>query len=293
MSILEELKLQYKIGGVVSKLIYWNVGLFAIPYILLSVLTLFNVPVDFMKYVSLSTNPSDLLWKPWSLITYSFFHSGFLHLFFNMVVLNFSSRLFLTYFNPKQFLSLYFMGSIFAGLIYILSYYLFPLLSGLNSGLIGASGAIMSVLFATAAYAPQMEVRLMLLGSVKIWYIAGALVLIDLVQMTQENTGGHLAHLAGALFGVVYIKQLQNGRDIARWFTKILDVLSNFLGSRKSTPFKKIHKNHSTEMPKRESKIVRKDKTQQQIDEILDKISQSGYDSLTKEEKDFLFRAGK
>jgi len=293
MNILEDLKLQYKIGGITNKLIYWNVGLFAIPYVFFALLALFSIHIDFLNFISLSSNPSDLIWKPWSIITYAFFHSGFMHLFFNMLVLNFASRLYLTYFSPKQLLSLYFSGIIFAGIIYILSYLLLPPLANINTGLIGASGAIMAVLFAAVTYSPLMEVRLMLIGTLKLWHIALFLVAADLIQLPMENTGGHLAHLGGALFGYLYIKQLQKGTDIALWFTKLMDGLTNLFRKRNTTPFVKVHKNFRTEMPKRESRIVPKDKTQQQIDDILDKISQSGYDSLTKEEKDFLFRAGK
>jgi membrane associated rhomboid family serine protease len=294
MNILEDLKLQYKVGGITNKLIYWNVGLFVIPYVLFSLLALFNIDVNFLNFISLSSNPSDLLWKPWSIITYAFFHAGFMHLFFNMMVLNFASRLFVIYFNPKQLLSLYFSGIIFAGIVYILSFYSLPFLSNVNTGLIGASGAIMAVLFAVVTYSPLMEVRLMLVGTLKLWHIALFLIVADLIQLPLENTGGHLAHLGGAFFGYFYIKQLQNGTDLGLWFTKLMDGLTNLFSKRNSTPFVKVHKNYNTTtMPRRESRIVPKDKTQQQIDEILDKISQSGYDSLTKEEKDFLFRAGK
>jgi membrane associated rhomboid family serine protease len=293
MGILDDLKLQYRIGGSAQKLIYWNVALFAIPYIVFGLLALFGVHIDFLKYVSLSSNPADLLWKPWSIITYAFFHSGFLHLLFNMLVLNFSSRLFLTYFTQKQFLNLYFTATIFAGIIYIVSYYLFPALANLNVQLIGASGAIMGILFAAATYSPMMEVRLMLIGNVKLWHIAFFLIVIDLVQLPLENTGGHLAHLGGALFGYIYIKQLQRGNDIGAWFSKMMDALANLFGRKSGVPFKKVHRNFSPKPEKKASRIVTKDKTQQQIDEILDKISQSGYDSLTREEKEFLFKAGK
>lgn len=293
MNILDDLKLQYKIGGSAQKLLYWNVGLFAIPYVVFAVLSLFGININFLRYVSLSSNPVDLLWKPWSIITYAFFHSGFLHLLFNMLVLNFSSRLFLTYFTQKQFLNLYFTGTIFAGIIYIISYYLFPSLSSVDVSLVGASGAIMAILFAVATYSPLMEVRLLLIGNVKLWHIAFFLIVIDLIQLPLENTGGHLAHLAGALFGYIYIKQLQRGNDIGSWFSFLMDKLVNLFSRKESTPFKKVHRNYMSKPEKAVSKIVTKDKTQQQIDEILDKISQSGYDSLTKEEKEFLFKAGK
>ena len=293
MNILDDLKLQYKIGGISQQIIYWNVALFVIPYVLFAVLALFSVNIDFLKYVSLSSNPADLLWKPWSIITYAFFHSGFLHLLFNMLVLNFSSRLFLTYFTQKQFLNLYFVGSIFAGIIYICCYFLFPSLAHLNVSLVGASGAIMGILFAAAAYSPFMEVRLLLIGNVKLWHIAFFLIIIDLIQLPLENTGGHLAHLGGALFGYLYIKQLQRGNDLGSWFSNTIDAVVTAFGKQKATPFKRVHRNYAPKPEITVSKIVSKDKAQQQIDEILDKISQSGYDSLTKEEKEFLFKAGK
>jgi membrane associated rhomboid family serine protease len=292
MNILDDLKLQYKVGGASNKIIYWNVGLFAIPYIIFGILSLFNIQIDFLRYVSLSSNPIDLLWKPWSIITYAFFHSGFFHILFNMLILNFSSRLFLNYFSQKQFLGLYFVGSLFAGIIYLISYFLFPSLAHLQVSLVGASGAIMAVLFASATYSPLMEIRLFLFGNVKLWHIASALIVIDLVQLPLENTGGHLAHLGGALFGYLYIKQLQKGNDLSAWFSKIIAAFANLFTPKKKTPFKKVHINYNVPNPKITSKIVTKDKNQQQIDEILDKISQSGYDSLSKEDKSFLFKVG-
>lgn len=294
MSILEDLKLQYRIGGVANRLIYWNVGLFAVPYIVFGILSLFKIQIDFLSYVSLSSNPADLLWKPWSLISYAFFHAGILHILFNMIMLNFSSRLFTTYFTQKQLFGLYVLGSIFAGLIYIISYFVFPALSNSNTTLVGASGAVMAILFATVTYNPLMELRLLLIGNVKLWHIALFILIIDLIQLPLENTGGHLAHLGGAFFGFLFIKSLQGGTDLSKIVSAVIDFFANLFKPRKATPFKKVHKNYKPE-PKKEtaSRIVTKDKTQQQIDEILDKISQSGYDSLTKEEKEFLFKAGK
>lgn len=294
MSIIEDLKLQYRIGGVANRLIYWNVGLFAVPYVVFGILGLFEIHIDFLSYVSLSSNPADLLWKPWSLISYAFFHAGILHILFNMIMLNFSSRLFATYFTQKQLFGLYILGSIFAGLIYIASYFLLPSLSNINTTLVGASGAVMAILFATVTYNPLMELRLLLIGRVKLWHIAFFILIIDLIQLPLENTGGHLAHLGGALFGFLYIKALQSGTDLSKIVSVVIDFFANLFKPRKTTPFKKVHKNYASE-PKKEtaSRIVTKDRTQQQIDEILDKISQSGYDSLTKEEKEFLFKAGK
>lgn len=294
MSILEDLKLQFKIGDVVTKLIFWNIAFFAIPYILFEILQLFTIKIDFLSYVSLSSDPIDLLWKPWSLISYAFFHSykDIFHILFNLLMLNFAGRLFLTFFTQKQALSLYFVSSIFAGIIYILGYMFIPSLANIDVSLVGASASVMAILFAAVAYAPLMNIRLMFFGNVKLWHISLVLIIVDLVQLPMENTGGHLAHLGGAFFGYIYVRQLKQGRDICAWFSWILDGLVNVFGKKESVPFKKVHRNYNQPPAKAISKIVTKDKKQQQIDEILDKISQSGYESLSKEEKEFLFKSG-
>ena len=295
MNIIDDLKLQYRTGGIAQKLIYWNVGLFVIPAIVFGILSLFGVNIDYLYYVSLDSLPSSLASKPWSIVTYAIFHSGIWHLLFNMLVLHFSTRLFTTYFNQKQLLGLYILGGIFAGLVYIVSYLVLPVFENTSSSLVGASGSIMAILFATVTYNPYMEMRLMFIGRVKLWHIAVFVILMDLIQLPMSNTGGHLAHLGGALFGYIFMILLKKGTDLTDGITKIIDLFVNKTVVKKSkTPFKKVHKNYnvSASTPN-ESRIVKKDKTQQQIDEILDKISASGYDSLSKEEKDFLFRAGK
>lgn len=292
--IIDDLKYQYRTGGISQKLIYWNVGLFAIPAIAFGLLSLFGINIDYLYYVSLDSTTSSLLWKPWSILTYAVFHSGIFHLLFNMLILHFSMRLFLTYFNQKQLLGLYILGGIFAGFVYILSYFIFPVFKDSQSSLVGASGSIMAILFATVTYNPYMELRLLFIGRIKLWHIAAFIIVLDLIQLPLSNTGGHLAHLGGALFGYVFIFLLRKGTDVTDVVTKIINFFVVKSTSKPSkTPFKKVHKNYTHTTVQVESKIVRKDKAQQQIDEILDKISASGYDSLSKEEKDFLFRAGK
>ena len=289
MNLIEDLKFQYKIGNVGVRLIFWNLLLFSVPEVFFAVAKLFHVDVDYLNFVSLSTNLSDLKWKPWSILSYAFFHAGIIHLVFNMLMLHFTTRLFLTFFTQKQLLVVYLLSAIFSGLLYLVGYHYIPALSNVSTSLVGASGAIMAILIATTTYQPFMDVRLALFGKVKLWQIAILLLFLDLVQLPMNNTGGHIAHLGGAFFGYIYIKLLQNGTDLS----KIVDSLLNLLSKKQSTPFKKVHVNPKKPAVKTESKIVVKDKTQQQLDEILDKISQSGYDSLTKEEKEFLFKAGK
>ncbi|MFV5689040.1 rhomboid family intramembrane serine protease [Flavobacterium sp. ZT3R25] len=286
-NILDDLKLQYKLGGIAQRLIYWNVFCF-----LVSLLFFYQFKVgafDFPNWIALSSEPSNFIIKPWTFLTYAFFHDGFWHLFFNMMVLNFSSSLFLTFFTPKQYLGLYLLSAIFAGIAFVAGYYFL----NLSSSIVGASAAIMAVLVATTTYHPLMNIRLLLIGNVKLWHITFVIILIDLMQFRLGNTGGHISHLSGAFFGFIFIKLLQNGIDLSKIVSRILDFFTNLFKKNAATPFKKVHKNYSKPVEKSTSRIIAKDKAQQQIDEILDKISQSGYDSLTKEEKEFLFKAGK
>lgn len=272
-------------GDVVTKLILWNIALFLIPEIVFLLLGLFGTPINYFEYVAIYSDPAGLLWKPWTLVSYAFFHANIWHLIFNMLMLNFAGRLFLTFFTQKQFLGLYFTAAIFSALMFIAGY---GLLEKVNTPMVGASAAIMSVLFATATYAPMMEIYVYF-ARLKLWHIAAVLIAIDLLSLPMGNLGGHLSHLGGAFFGYFYIVQLRAGRDLSSWFSRIVE----FFTPGNKTRLKKVHRNYNKGPEKNVSKIVTKDKTQQQIDEILDKISKSGYDSLTKEEKDFLFRAGK
>jgi membrane associated rhomboid family serine protease len=285
MNILDDLKLQYKTGGMVQKLIFWNIGFFLFSLVFFYSFSVgqFQIPT----WIALSSDLGVFVRTPWTLITFNFFHSGFLHLFFNLMVLHFSGRLFNTYFTDKQLLGIYVLGGVFSGITFVLSY----LFIGKAGLLVGASGAIMAILIATATYAPFMLLRIPLIGIVKLWHVAFVILLIDLIQMPLDNTGGHLAHLGGALFGFFYMKLLQTGKDITKPFSALLDTFANLFKPKKKTPFKKVHRNATKNVVN--SSVSNKDFAQKQIDDILDKISKSGYDSLTKEEKEFLFKAGK
>lgn len=285
MNIIDDFKMQYRTGGITQRLIFWNVGI-ALPFFMLRAFA----PETFqflLGWLSLSSVVSEFAVKPWTFITYAFLHADFWHLLFNMIVLNFASRLFLTYFTQKQLFGLYLLGGIFAGLVFVLTDLFFQH----HTILVGASGAIMAVLIAAATYSPLSEIRLLLIGNVKLWHIAAVLLVLDLIQVPMSNTGGHLAHLGGALFGFLYIKSLQSGTDLSKPVSNTIDYFVTLFRPRKAAPFKKVHRNVNPQ-PKAQPK-PQKDFTQQQIDDILDKISKSGYESLTKEEKEFLFKVGK
>jgi membrane associated rhomboid family serine protease len=287
MSVIKDLKFQYKIGDISSKIIYWNVGCFLFSLILFYQ---FKLGIfDFPNWIALSSNPSVLFYKPWTLLSYAFFHDGFGHLFFNMLVLNFSSRLFLTFFSTKQYIGLYVLSAVFAGISFVVGYYFLHL----NASIVGASAAIMAVLVAVTTFRPLVDVRLLLIGNVKLWHITAVILILDLMQFRLENTGGHISHLSGAFFGFIFIKLLQNGVDLSKILTSFFDSFINLFSKKSKNPFQKVHRNYNLPIEKKVSKIVTKDKVQQQVDEILDKISQSGYDSLSKDEKEFLFKIGK
>lgn len=287
MNILDDLKLHYRMGGIAMKVIYWNVACFLISLIFFW--PGFTGPFDYPNWLALSSDPQVFLFKPWTFLTYAFFHFDFWHLLFNMMVLNFASNLFLTFFTQKQYLGLYILSALFAGVVFALSFYF----SNMFGVIVGASAAIMAILVAATTYSPLMNVRLFLFGNVKLWHITAVILVLDLVQLRSGNMGGHISHLAGALFGFAYIKLLQNGTDLSIIVSRTLDFFANLFRKSPTTPFTKVHKNYKKPTERTSSRIVTKDKTQQQIDEILDKISQSGYDCLTKEEKEFLFKAGK
>lgn len=283
------LRYQYARLSIAEKLIAINLAVFLgnelMPF-------LFGLhPQIIEKWFWLPKGFLDFFSQPWSIITYSFFHGGIWHLLMNMLLLYYTSKILLNLFDPKRFLNVYFLGVISGGLAYILSYNIFPVFLESALPLVGASAGVMAVLIFVCTYLPNQEIRLFVFN-IKLWYIGAAFVLMDLIQIPYSNSGGHIAHLGGALLGYFYARQLTEGRDIGAGFSKFVDGLTNtFKSKEKKGPLKTVYKNKTTV---RSSNSKReKDSNQRQIDDILDKISKSGYESLSKAEKDFLFKAGK
>ena len=209
---------------------------------------------------------------------------SFLHLFFNLLVLHFAGRLFSTYFTDRQLLGVYILGGVFSGIIFVLSY----ILIGKSGLLVGASGAIMAILFSVTTYAPFMLLRIPLIGIVKLWHVTFVILLLDLIQLPLDNTGGHISAFRWCTFGFLYVKLLQSGTDLnKKGILFVLDFFAN-LSNKKKPHLKKSTSQYNKK--KVVNSFSEKDITQKQIDDILDKISKSGYDSLTKEEKEFLLK---
>lgn len=272
-----------------EKLILVNVVCFVLPLFLRTILYLFNIPSGvFIGWFELSADWGELIFKPWTILTYSFMHFGFFHLFWNMYLLYFASRLFLNLFSSKTFFNVYFLGVLIGGLTFLVSYSVFPAFQNSSPIMVGASAGVMAVFIFIATYSPDQEVRLIFFN-VKLRYLAIAFVLLDVIQIPYGNAGGHLAHLGGAALGYFYVRRLNHGTDIGLPFEALSNRILNLF--KKQSNLKTVYKNKSNSVSKKNA--VHDDLDQQKIDSILDKISTSGYDSLSQKEKDLLFQAGK
>lgn len=257
---------------------------------------LFNVLLktsDSLYWLKLPSDFFDFLYQPWTLITYGFTHYGFIHILFNLLVLYFVSRIMLNLFKPIMALSIYFLGIIFGGLAFLLIYNVVPVgVLHPVAGLVGASAGVRALLIFLCAYMPQTEVKLAF-WNVKLMYIGLALVVIDVIGLFSTNQGGSIAHLGGSALGYVYAVQLLKGNDIGTGFQRLILWVENLFKPRKRSPLKTVYKNKSNTVAGHNKKEFSQFNKQKQIDLILDKIGKSGYESLTKEEKEFLFKVGK
>jgi membrane associated rhomboid family serine protease len=289
MNFQDQLRYRLQQLNEAEKLILINVICFVLPLFLKTLFYLLNIPSNVMiGWFELSAEWSDLLFKPWTIFTYSFMHSGFFHLFWNMYLLYFASRLFLNLFSPRTFFNVYFLGVLLGGLTFMLSYSVFPAFQYAFPIMVGASAGVMAVLIFMATYSPDLEVRIIFFN-VKLRYLGIAFVLLDVIQIPYGNAGGHLAHLGGAAFGYLFVKRLDQGVDIGLPFENFTNRVLNLF--KKQSKLKTVHKRKASSNSKK--KVTTQEVDQSKIDSILDKISKSGYDSLTQKEKDFLFQAGK
>ncbi len=284
------LSYQFKTAGIVVKLIVINLALFLLVNLFAF---FFKIPVaQLTGWFVLPDSFAEFITQPWAFLTYSFLHFGFWHLFWNMLWLYWFGGFVLNLFAAKRFLTIYLLGAVCGGLLYVLSYNLFPVFSNERGYLLGASAAVTAIVVFIATYTPNTAVRIFFF-TVKLWHIGVFFVLKDLIQLpTSGNAGGLLAHLGGAIFGYVYAIQLAKGNDIGRWFENILDWFEGLFTPRTKKPFKKVHRTTRKDSV-RSNTNNEKTNNQKKVDAILDKIGKSGYDSLTKAEKDFLFKAGK
>lgn len=293
MALLDDIRFQFRTGNILMQLIYVNSGIFLAMMVMRVVLHLFGqggLYLDMERLLAVPASPMALLLRPWTLLTHMFVHQGFLHVLFNMVWLYFGGNIFLTFLDSRKLLSTYILGALGGAALFILAFNLFPVYSGMagSAYALGASAGVLAILVAAATTAPDFIVRLILIGPVRLKYIAIVAVALDVIFIPDGNAGGHFGHLGGAAFGFLYAIQLKRGRDMT------VDVLRPWFWLKEHMPKrrKRIKVVHSKPRSDREFN-ERRATRQEEVDAILDKIKQAGYESLSKREKEVLFQASK
>ena len=289
MTIWDEIKESFREGSALTRLIYINLGVFLVFRILNVFFFLSGTPFPFMDWLALPADFDLLASRPWTLITYMFLHFEFLHILFNLLWLYWMGQIFLTYFDQGKLITIYLLGGISGGLFYVTGYNLFPVFSHMvsDSRLLGASASVIAIVTALAVHAPNHTLHLMFIGPVKMKYIALVSVLMYVIGISSTNAGGNLAHLGGAFWGVIYVLQLRREIDPGK-------SVNGLFSSLKKTFSPKPKVKVSYRKPADDIEYNRqKNQDQKRMNEILEKISKSGYDSLSKEEKEILFRMGK
>ena len=297
MSIIEEIKESFRKGTTLHKLIYLNLGLFLAVQIVRIVLILSNANElfpGFMNYLAVPANLEVLARRPWTLITYMFLHMDFLHILFNLLWLYWFGTVFIQELGLKKLLSTYLLGGLSGGILYVLFYNVFPVFESVraNSIALGASASVMAVVIAAATFQPERRMHLILIGPVKIVYIALVMFVLTSLVDFSTNTGGKIAHIGGALFGYAFAYNYKRGRDISRGFDRMMDGIASWFKPRER--LKVTYKRSADQKRPADDLEYNKQKAdeQKEIDRILDKISKAGYDSLTSREKEMLFKMG-
>jgi len=289
---MNSLRYQWNIADTATRLIMVNAAIYFIvnvPAALLHLMGYTGFGSWINTYLTLPGAVGELIFKPWTLISHLFIHSGLFHLFFNMLTLYFTGQLFIRYFNRIQLLNLYFTAGLAGAVFFIVSVNLFPLFihSATHYTATGASAAILGVLIGVATYRPNDSVFLFGAFRLELRWLALILVLLDIVQIPQGNAGGHLAHLGGAFWGFLWARNLSKGRDISSFLSPVWD----WMEQRNRSPLKVKYR--AATKPKQTEAANSPQNKQAEIDALLDKISRSGYDSLSQREKERLFQLTK
>lgn len=286
-TIFDNLARKFKTGTLLIQLIFINVGVFVLIRLIDVVLTLSGIDSAVMlHYLELPANLELLLIRPWTPLTYMFLQFDFLHLLFNMLWLYWFGQLFLHFFSEKQLGGLYLLGGLAGALFFLIAYNVIPYF-GYSGWLLGASASVIAIVVATAVYAPDFKVNLLFIGPVSLKYIALVTIVIDMISITSSNGGGHIAHLGGALLGYVFVIRWKKGKDITRGVNLLIDKL--FTWFRPKPKMKVSYKRPETDLEYN----GRKQTDTEMMNQILDKVKKSGYNSLSSEEKKRLFDVGK
>jgi membrane associated rhomboid family serine protease len=292
MKLTDEIRMSFVRSEGLFRLMVVNVGVFLVIGIAKAILFLsgngFGIITETLDYLAVKSSLAATLSQPWSPVTYMFVHENFLHILFNMLILFWTGKIFCDLLGSKRVVSVYILGGLAGAALYILSYNLFPAFSEAVdfSKLIGASAGVIAVLVAIATYTPDYVMHLILFGPVRLKYIAIFLVILYVISIPDGNAGGNISHLGGAAFGFIYSRSLKSGTDLGHWLERLFDSISSLFNPSKK--LKAVHRSGAGS-----GRQVDGVPRQEIIDSLLDKISRSGYASLSKEEKEILFKASK
>lgn len=291
--IIDNLKLKYKSGTVLTKLIFINVLVFAALKVIDVIFILFNIhSLDLITLLGVPSNLQLLTQRFWTPVAYMFVHEGFLHILFNMLWLYWFGQIFMQYFTGRTLGSLYVLGGLAGAILYVIAFNTIPYYLDMRRGwMIGASAAVMAIVMGAAFYRPELKLNLLFIGQIKIVYIAIFAFVLDFMSLgSATNPGGHVAHIGGALLGYLFAIQYKKGTDITGWMSRLIDLFAGlFKPHRKKPKMKVYHSRKETDWDYN----YRKNSEQEEIDAILDKLKKSGYSGLTPEEKKKLFDASK
>lgn len=294
-SFITDLKNDFRRGSISQQFIYINIGIFVVTALVAIVGMLFNVgKSSWMEWLELPAWLPQFVKQPWSIVTYMFLHAGILHLLFNMLWLYSFGQLFLMFFSARHFRGLYFLGGFCGGLLYMVAYNFFPYFESYLYGsyLLGASASVLAIVIATAVRNPEYRVNLLLFGQVRLKYLALVMIITDLLFVTSNNAGGHIAHLGGALAGWWFAAGLRKGTDVTKWINGAIDWISGGFRIQRVSKKPKMEVHYGGRAKDYEYN-ARKKEQNEEVDRILDKLKKSGYQSLTTEEKKRLFDASK
>lgn len=293
-----DIKESFKTGNFLTRLLYINAGIFIIVQLALLILQFLNGPTAWVGYLEMPAFVPRILEQPWSIITYMFLHTSFVHAIFNLIALYYLGKLFLMYYNQKQLVAVYIWGGLAGALVYVMGFNLLPYFEPhkLNNYLLGASASVMAILFAVVGYAPNNLIRLALIGQVQLKYVGLGFLAIDLLGLGSVNPGGSMAHIGGAMMGFLFGYAYSRGTDLSKPITSIIDWLVNHCHVSQPRKKFKVKVNQTQNMSdaqwNRQQKEREKER-QERIDLILEKIKKSGYQNLTDEEKKSLFDLSK
>ena len=291
MTIFDEIKTSYKKGNILHKLIYINVAVFLSIHIGVIFLVLLNrierteSIIEILNYLAVPSDLVSLAKRPWTVLTYMFTHGFLYHIVFNLLILYWFGRFFIEEYGVKKVFGIYILGGLAGALLFVGFYNIFPFFEDVKTQSIatGASASVMAIVIAVAAIVPNRQMNLILLGPIKIVYIALFIFITSTILDFTDNTGGKIAHIGGALVGYFYAYYYKRGKDITRGFDRFMDSFSDMF--RKKKNMKVTYKRTADDFEYNKQKAGE----QKEIDRILDKISTGGYDSLTKSEKEKLF----